>query len=263
MAGKTQDFSTNPFPAVDYRFLVAPFTSNLVSPFVYAGIGALSFDVKSSTVVASSDAKLNGWTAFIPAGIGVPVRLSDGDEVLKDHTDPLKVDTDGDGLSDGEEVLKYHSDPLKMDTDGGGVDDGTEVKRGTNPLDPADDFPKPKVEKLEVGKAMVLEGIVFQTGKAAIEPQSEETLMHAFTTLKENPEVTVEIRGYTDNVGVAAANKKLSLRRAEAVRAWLTQKGIDAQRIGAKGFGPANPIGDNATPEGRAKNRRIEFFRTH
>ncbi len=189
--------------------------------------------------------------------------LSDGDEVLKYHTDPLKVDTDGDGLSDYDEIMKYHTDPLKMDTDGGGVDDGTEVKRGSNPLDPADDMnwpPKPQL-KVEVGKAIVLEGIVFKSGKSTIEPQSEDILMKAFNTLKDNPEISVEIRGYTDNVGKIAANKKLSQRRADAVRSWLVKQGIDSTRIVAKGYGPDNPISDNATAAGRAKNRRIEFYR--
>lgn len=61
--------------------------------------------------------------------------LSDGDEVLKYHTDPLKADTDGDGLSDGAEVMTHHTDPLKMDTDGDGLNDGEEVtKYKTNPL---------------------------------------------------------------------------------------------------------------------------------
>lgn len=188
--------------------------------------------------------------------------LTDGDEVMKYHTDPLKADTDGDGLSDFDEIMKYHTDPLKADTDGGGVNDGQEIKNGTNPLDPTDDFPKPKIQTMEVGKAIILEGIVFKSGKSTIEPESEATLMAAFNTLKDNPLIAVEIRGYTDNVGKVAANKKLSLRRAEAVRSWLVKKGIDSTRITVKGLGPENPISDNSTPEGRANNRRIEFFRT-
>lgn len=187
--------------------------------------------------------------------------LTDGDEVSKFHTDPLKADTDGDGLNDGDEVTKYHTDPLKADTDGGTVNDGAEVARGSNPLDPTDDVPKP-VMKMEVGKAIVLEGIVFNSGKATIDPASENTLTIALETMKENADLAVEIRGYTDNVGKTASNVKLSLRRAEAVRSWLVGKGIDSQRITVKGYGPENPIADNATPEGRAKNRRIEFFRT-
>ncbi len=187
--------------------------------------------------------------------------LSDSEEVRTTKTDPMKADTDGDGLNDAAEVKTHKTDPLKADTDGGTVNDGTEVARGTNPLDPADDVPKPTVQTVEVGKAIVLEGIVFQTSKAIIEPQSEQTLEQAYKVLAENAEIAVEIRGYTDNVGKAAANVKLSQRRADAVKAWLVAKGIAASRIGTKGMGAENPIADNTTPEGRAKNRRIEFFR--
>ncbi len=187
--------------------------------------------------------------------------LKDGEEVMTYHTDPLKADTDGDGLSDGDEVTKYHTDPLKADTDGGSVNDGAEVARGSNPLDPADDVPKPTI-KIEVGKAIVLEGIVFKSGKSTIDPASENTLTQAFNALNDNPAIAVEIRGYTDNVGKIAANKKLSLARATAVKSWLVKKGVDSTRISVKGYGPENPISDNGTADGRAKNRRIEFYRT-
>ncbi|MDL1893825.1 OmpA family protein [Sphingobacteriales bacterium CHB3] len=209
--------------------------------------------------------------------------LSDGDEIFRYNTDPFKADTDGDGLTDGEEVLKYKTNPLKADTDGdgltdadeiargtnplnpdtdgGGVEDGLEVARGTNPLDRHDDIPKPP-PPLEVGKAIILEGITFRTGKSAIEPESEPTLMRAFATMKDNPEISVEIRGYTDNTGSESLNYTLSQRRAEAVRSWLIFKGIESWRITARGFGPSFPIGDNRTAEGRSQNRRIEFFRT-
>ena len=188
--------------------------------------------------------------------------LNDGDEVTKYRTDPLKADTDGDGLNDGDEVTKYRTDPLNADTDGGTVSDGQEVANNTNPLDANDDVPKKKEIKVEVGKAIVLEGIVFKTGSAAIGPASEEILEQAFNTLDQNKDVTVEIRGYTDNVGSRAANMRLSQRRADAVKAWLVKKGIAAERITTKGYGLDNPIADNKTPEGRQKNRRIEFFRT-
>ncbi len=185
--------------------------------------------------------------------------LSDGDEVLKYHTDPLNPDTDGDGLSDGDEVLKYHTDPLKKDTDGGGIDDGTEVKRGSNPLDPADDMPK---IVMEVNKPIVLPGIEFKTGSAEILPASEKILNDAYETLRDNKNIEVEVGGHTDNVGKAAYNEKLSLKRAEAVKAWLVAKGIDPARITTKGYGMTKPIADNKTEAGRAQNRRIEFTRT-
>ena len=188
--------------------------------------------------------------------------LNDGQEVNQSKSDPTKSDTDNDGLSDGQEVNQYKTNPLKADTDGGSVYDGQEVANDTKPLDPSDDVQKKLAPTIELGKAIVLEGIVFRTGKAFIEPSSEETLLGALKTLTDNPGMSVEVRGYTDNIGKAATNNRLSQKGAEAVRWWLIKRGIANARIITKGYGPANPIGDNATPEGRAKNRRIEFFRT-
>ncbi len=180
--------------------------------------------------------------------------LNDGDEVLMYKTDPLLKDTDGDGLTDGDEVLKYKTNPLNRDTDGGTVDDGTEVRRGTDPLNPADDV-------FKVHAPIILEGIVFATGKADIKPASAVTLEKALTTLKIYPEIEVEISGHTDIVGGHAMNMKLSWRRADAVRNWLIEKGIDPKRITAKGYGPDKPIATNTTKEGKQQNRRIEFVR--
>ncbi len=204
--------------------------------------------------------------------------LSDGEEVLKYHTDPLKVDTDGDGLTDweevkvyhtdplnpdtdgdglldGDEVHKYHTDPLNPDTDGGGVDDGTEVKRGTNPLDPRDDFPM----VLEKGKTVVLGGVNFESGSAVLAAGSDTVLDRAFFALMSNPQIRIEIAGYTDNAGNPRANQRLSQRRADAVSSWLVRKGIGATRIVTIGMGDKDPVASNSTPEGRARNRRIEF----
>jgi outer membrane protein OmpA-like peptidoglycan-associated protein/outer membrane protein W len=185
--------------------------------------------------------------------------LSDGDEVVKYHTDPLKYDTDGDGLSDGEEVLKYHTDPLKPDTDGGGVNDGEEVRRGTNPLDPSDDKPAAGTIQLQKGRAVVLEGVNFPSGSAMLTPGSETVLNKALLALQTQQGVTVEIAGYTDDVGNAAQNQQLSLRRAESVKAWMVRHGIATWRMTTVGKGPREPIAPNDSAQGRAKNRRIEF----
>jgi outer membrane protein OmpA-like peptidoglycan-associated protein len=185
--------------------------------------------------------------------------VSDGDEVLKYHTDPLKYDTDGDGLSDGEEVMKYHTDPLKPDTDGGGVNDGEEVKRGTNPLDPSDDKPAAGTIQLQRGRTVILEGVNFPSGSSMVTPGSETVLNKAYQALQNQPGVTVEIAGYTDDVGSSAKNQELSLRRAESVKAWLVRHGIAGWRMTTVGKGPLEPIAPNDSPAGRAKNRRIEF----
>jgi len=180
--------------------------------------------------------------------------LSDGQEVNWYHTDPLNIDTDGDGLSDGAEVNKYKTNPLKKDTDGGGVDDGKEIARGTNPLNPDDDV-------LKLKQPIVLEGINFELNSSKILSGSEETLQKALTTLREYPDIFVEIIGYTDNTGRRSYNIKLSKKRAEVVRSWLVNHGADPNKITAVGFGPDNPIAPNTTAEGRMKNRRIEFVR--
>jgi outer membrane protein OmpA-like peptidoglycan-associated protein len=180
--------------------------------------------------------------------------LNDGDEVQIQGTDPLKADTDGDGLKDGEEVTMYKTDPLKADTDAGSVDDFTEVNRGTNPLNPEDD-----VVKIDV--PIVLEGITFATGKADITPESEFVLNGALKTLQTYPDIIVEISGHTDNVGSNASNLSLSQRRADAVRAWLIIKGVNADRLIAKGYGEDSPRVPNDTADNKRMNRRIEFKR--
>lgn len=180
--------------------------------------------------------------------------LTDGEEVNTFSTNPLSKDSDGDGLSDYDEVMTYKTNPLLKDTDGGSIDDGTEVNRGTNPLDASDDVVK-------VGVPIILEGITFATGKADITPESENTLRKALKTLETYSDITVEIAGYTDDVGSATSNQKLSEKRANAVRDWLIREGITPERIQAAGYGESNPIAPNNTPEGKQKNRRIEFKR--
>ena len=103
--------------------------------------------------------------------------------------------------------------------------------------------------------------INFETGKAAIKPESEEIINQVADMLKSNPILKVNIEGHTDNVGTAIANKTLSESRAKAVVAALTAKGIDKARLSSKGWGTEKPIADNGTDEGKAKNRRVEIVK--
>ena len=102
-------------------------------------------------------------------------------------------------------------------------------------------------------------GIHFDTGKAVILPDSKDTLEQIVQLLKNNGDLKLRIEGYTDNVGQAAANQALSEKRARAVVAWLVTHEVASGRLSAKGFGAANPVGDNTTEDGRAKNRRVEL----
>ncbi|GMU95966.1 OmpA family protein [Ignavibacterium album] len=185
-------------------------------------------------------------------------KLSDGDEVNKFRTDPTLADSDGDTLTDYDEVMIYKTDPNKLDTDEGGIDDGTEIANDTNPLNPKDDKKK---EVVEIGVPIILEGITFDKNKSVIKPESEPALWNAYTTLKNYPEMIVEISGHTDNVGSRKSNIELSIRRANAVKEWLVKRGIEPGRIQTKGYGPDRPIAPNNSEENKRKNRRIEFLR--
>jgi OmpA-OmpF porin, OOP family len=97
----------------------------------------------------------------------------------------------------------------------------------------------------------------FATGSATILTESEDQLNNIAAVLKAFPNVNVKIGGYTDNTGDAAANQQLSQQRAQSVQQALIGKGIASSRLAAEGYGAQHPVGDNATEEGRAKNRRI------
>ncbi len=100
-------------------------------------------------------------------------------------------------------------------------------------------------------------GIRFDTGKSTIQAESKECLEEVVKLLRENPSWRMQIEGHTDNVGGKAANQTLSEQRAAAVVAWLSANGVDKSRLTARGFGDTVPVGDNATEDGRAKNRRV------
>jgi lipid-binding SYLF domain-containing protein len=102
--------------------------------------------------------------------------------------------------------------------------------------------------------------IHFATGQYAIPAGAERVLTEVADQLKANARWDWEVNGYTDNVGDKAANQTLSERRATSVANWLSDHGIDRSRLTVKGNGESNPIADNSTPEGRARNRRVELI---
>jgi outer membrane protein OmpA-like peptidoglycan-associated protein len=110
------------------------------------------------------------------------------------------------------------------------------------------------------GKTVVLKGVNFETNKATLTKYSEGMLWKAYNAMIANPNVQVVITGHTDNVGSEKANQVLSLKRAQAVKNWLVKKGIASNRMRTVGKGENEPVASNETNEGRAENRRIEFY---
>jgi outer membrane protein OmpA-like peptidoglycan-associated protein/opacity protein-like surface antigen len=110
-------------------------------------------------------------------------------------------------------------------------------------------------------KPIVLEGVHFQSNKAVLLPESSSILDRVAESLMAHPDVKVEVGGHTDSDGSAAANMKLSAKRADAVRDYLVKKGVPASQMTSKGYGETQPISDNKSPEGKAMNRRVELKR--
>jgi outer membrane protein OmpA-like peptidoglycan-associated protein len=181
--------------------------------------------------------KMPGTDATLAAGI-ITIEDVDGFQDEDGAPDP---DNDGDGILDVDDKCPNQPETFNEYQDEDGCPDS-----------------KPEIE---VGQSIILEGVNFASGSSELEPNSKRILDNVVLTLKKNPEIEVEIRGYTDNTGSYQGNINISKRRAETVKNYLIQQDIAPYRIITKGFGPENPVASNATREGRAKNRRIEFYR--
>lgn len=116
-----------------------------------------------------------------------------------------------------------------------------------------------KVDINEVIKALNLQIINFATGSNQIPDENKAILDKAATLLKTAKDAKLTVAGYTDSTGHADSNKALSQKRAQAVVDYIVSQGVDAAQLTAVGHGADNPVADNATEEGRFKNRRIEF----
>jgi outer membrane protein OmpA-like peptidoglycan-associated protein len=114
-------------------------------------------------------------------------------------------------------------------------------------------------QKIEIGKKIVLQKLLFVQSKAELVPGAELEMDKLKRLLVSNPNLKVELHGHTDNVGDPGKNQKLSEDRVEMVKNYLISNGIKQRRISGKGYGGSQPVADNSNPESRKLNRRVEF----
>jgi OmpA-OmpF porin, OOP family len=112
---------------------------------------------------------------------------------------------------------------------------------------------------IEVGASIIVDDLLFKTGKTELDERSFRILDQLVDFMNQNPSIKIELQGHTDSDGADAANQKLSEGRAKSAVEYMVSKGIDKSRMTAKGYGESKPIESNATPEGKAKNRRVEL----
>jgi OmpA-OmpF porin, OOP family len=171
-------------------------------------------------------------------------------------------DSDGDGVPDVDDKCPSKPGPVEHqgcpDSDGDGVYDN--IDKCPDVVGIVANKGCPEIKKEDVAKiALAAKGIYFETGMDVIKPESFTNLDILVGILKEYQEATVYIEGHTDNVGDPANNLELSQKRADAVMAYLINKGIQPSRLVANGYGDTKPIADNKTKDGKAKNRRVYF----
>lgn len=191
---------------------------------------------------------------------------------------PITADRDGDGIPDIQDKCPDEPEDLdhiqdedgcpETDADGDGVPDVRDacplvpgVEQGDPKRDgcPVHAAPKKLVIEADKGELRLLEPVQFETATADLKPVSYSLLDEVVNVLLDSPTIRLSVFGHTDNRGAPAYNQDLSQRRAAAVVKYLTDKGIPANRLEAKGFGAERPVATNDTAEGRATNRRVEF----
>lgn len=166
-------------------------------------------------------------------------------------------DKDGFEDADGCPDLDNDKDGIPDEFDKCPMVPGVKENSGCPALPPPE---KPKAKEIKRGN-LILKGVNFETGLAVLTPESYSILDEVYESLREWPEIKLEIQGHTDSVGDDRTNLMLSQKRAESVRSYLVSRGIAGDRIIPIGKGETVPIADNKTAQGRAANRRVELHR--
>ncbi|ACY16532.1 OmpA family protein [Haliangium ochraceum] len=212
----------------------------------------------------------NDQDGIVDASDACPLEPEDKDG-LDDEDGCPEEDRDGDMIADNKDQCPDEPEDKDgfadedgcpdCDNDGDGVPECPVVvdqcpsKAAKTP----DGCPVYNLVKVTSKKIEIKQTIYFETGKNTIKPVSFALLNEVATVLTDNPEIEVRIEGHTDSRGSAEFNMELSQSRAESVRSFLIDKGVDGDRLEAKGYGESAPIANNNTRAGQAQNRRVEF----
>ncbi|RYZ45796.1 MAG: OmpA family protein [Myxococcaceae bacterium] len=185
---------------------------------------------------------------------------------------PDDPDSDGDGIVDSKDACPREPETVNGYKDQDGCPDVEPDRDGDKVVDRLDNCPdEPGTEanggckevplaRIDSGRIRIMESVFFENNQAVIQKRSNPVLDKVAAILVSHPEIAkIRVEGHTDNTGKADYNLDLSQRRAEAVVDYLVAKGVERGRLEAQGFGPNQPIADNAKADGRAKNRRVEF----
>lgn len=230
-------------------------------------------DTDGDGIVDSKDAcpKVKGLEVFN----GCPD--TDGDGIADNKDDCPKVkgvasangcpDSDGDGIADKNDdcpkikgIALFNGCP---DTDGDGIadknDDCPNVK-GIKALNGCPKIAEEKKKEIEDELKFSAKNIQFNTGKSTIKTISYKDIDNVIVIMNKYPKIKLRIEGHTDNTGNYDSNKRLSQSRADAVKTYITEKGVSASRLTAKGYGSDKPVASNNTSAGRQQNRRVEFI---
>jgi len=209
-------------------------------------------------------------------GDGIPDDVDQCPDVAEDKDGFEDVDgcpdydNDQDGIYDAQDQCPDSPEDFDgfEDTDGcpdlDNDKDGIPDSRDACPNNPEvvngykDDDGCPDERPQEIKQTLILKGVNFKTASAELLEESYYVLEHVYNSLEAYPNVKIEIGGHTDDQGSDSYNMALSYDRAKSVMAYLVMRGISSDRIVARGYGETKPIASNATPEGRAKNRRVE-----
>ncbi len=265
---------------LDVLFYLVPCAS--VSPYLFGGVGA-NYRMLTNYLTKTFDE--NAIVLEFGAGAGIEWNLSEEWKFVTEFDYRITSNSELDGaLGAGEASGKdsYISVGLGLlyFLDKGAPSKNCQLYSGISSQEFKDMTDYDKIETMikkhipkEVTKEVVVEkpmktmmidkwvlvGVNFDFNSSKFTAESYPILYDAAKTLLKNPDMKVEIQGYTDDIGSEVYNKQLAQKRADVVKNYLTSKGVSASKLRAIGYGKLNPVADNKTADGRELNRRIEF----